>query len=233
MTTTSGGDTGSHYPTAVYLKEVLLPRAKIMGWDQGNYAGFPVLYHYFPLTFILMVLISYIIPMQIAFKIVTVLGTFLLPICVYYAFRFLKYLFPVPIIAAVFSLPFLFLETNSMWGGNIPSTLAGEYSYSLSLSLMVLFFGSLYSGIENKDKIIPNALIFFLIGFSHGFTMVFSGVIALFFLFTKKDFWPNFVYLFKVFGLGGLLLSFWFIPFLANMPYVTSYVARWQITSIA
>jgi len=230
-TITAGGDTPSHYPTAVHLKEVLLPQGKIMGWDQGNYAGFPIFYHYFPLTFIFMVILSYVIPMQVAFKFITVLGTFLLPVCVYFAFRFLKYKFPIPIFGAVFSLAFLFLEANSMWGGNIPSTLAGEYSYSFSLAIMILFFGSVYDGVQTKKRIAFNALLLFLIGMSHGFTLVFSGVIALFSLFSKKAFWQNFVYLFKIYGLAGLLLSFWLIPFLANFAYVTSYVAHWELGS--
>jgi uncharacterized membrane protein len=231
-TTTTGGDTASHYPTAVYLKEVLLPAGKILGWDQGNYAGYPIFYHYFPLSFILMALLNFLIPMQVAFKLVSVLGTFLLPLCVYGAFRFLKYKFPIPIAAAAFSLAFLFMEANSMWGGNIPSTLAGEFSYSLSLALMILFFGSIYSGIQSKDKIIFNSILIFLIGLSHGYTLIGTGVIAAFFLFTRKDFWENFKYLFKVFGLGVMLLAFWLLPFIGNLAYVTSYVARWQIASI-
>jgi hypothetical protein len=32
-------------------------------------------------------------------------------------------------------LPFLFMEGNSMWGGNIPSTLAGTFCYSMGFSL--------------------------------------------------------------------------------------------------
>jgi len=232
LTTTTGGDTASHYPTAVYLKEVLLTKGKIMGWDQGNYAGFPIFYHYFPLTFMLMVILSYLIPMSMAFKLVSVLGIFLLPVCVYFAFRLLRYQFPVPIIAATFSLAFLFMEANSMWGGNIPSTLAGEYSYGLSLALMLLFSGNIYDGIESKNKVVSNALLVFLMGLSHGYTLIFSGVISAFFLITRKAFWDNFKYLCKVFGLGALLLSFWLVPFFANLPYVTSYVTRWQIKSI-
>src|SRR3989339_1047194 len=129
VTSTTGGDTISHFPTAVYLKNVLLPAGKIMGWDPGNYAGYPLFYHYFPLTFIFMAVLGFIIPIEVAFKIGTVLGVFLLPVCVFFAFRFLKYKFPIPIIAACFTLPFLFMESNSMWGGNIPSMLAGESSY--------------------------------------------------------------------------------------------------------
>jgi len=203
-----------------------------MGWDPGNYAGYPLFYHYFPLTFIFMAVLGFIIPIEVAFKIGTVLGVFLLPVCVFFAFRFLKYKFPIPIIAACFTLPFLFMESNSMWGGNIPSMLAGESSYAFSFAIMLLFFGSLYDGIRNNDKIIFNSLLLFLIGFSHGFTFVFTGVIGAFFLLTRKDFFKNFIYLVKTYGLAGLLLAFWFIPFLANIPYVTSYVTRWHIESI-
>lgn len=231
LTTTTGGDTGSHYPTALYLKEVLFPAGKILGWDPGNYAGYPLFYHYFPLTFIIMAILNFIIPMQIAFKLVSVMGTFLLPVCTYWAFRWLRYKFPIPIMATVFSLPFLFMEANSMWGANIPSTLAGEYSYSFSFALLVLFWGGLYYNIEKKQKIILNALLFFCIALSHAFTFILSGAIALFFLFDRRNFWPNFWYLFRVFGLGGLLFSFWLIPFLGNVPFVTSYVTRWAIAS--
>ena len=184
-TITTGGDTGSHYNTAVYLKEVLIPRGKIMGWMQGNYAGFPLFYHYFPLPFVLMVLLSYVIPMQIAFKIVSVLGVFLLPLCVYAAFRLLKYEFPIPILGAVLSLSFLFMEANSMWGANIPSTLAGEFSYGIGISIAFLFFGTLYAGITENKYLLLNAFLVFLLGLSHGYAIIFAGVIASYFIFTR------------------------------------------------
>lgn len=232
LTTTTGGDTASHYPSAIHLKEVLLPHGKVMGWEHGNYAGFPLFYHYFPLTFLIKVILSLVMPMEIAFKLVSILGTFLLPVCVYWTFRFMKYKFPAPILAATFSLAFLFMEANSMWGGNIPSTLAGESSYSFSFAVLFLFFGSLFAGIRDKNKIVFNAFLVFLIGFSHGFTLVFSGVIAAYFLITRKDFVTNFVYLFKVFALGVLFLAFWLVPFFGNLPWVTSYVTKWYIKSI-
>jgi len=231
-TITTGGDTGSHYYTAVYLKDVLIPHGKIMGWLQGNYAGFPLFYHYFPLPFLIMVLLSYIIPMQIAFKIVSVLGVFLLPLCVYLAFRLLEYEFPIPILGALFALPFLFMEANSMWGANIPSTLAGEFSYGIGISLLFLFFGTLYSGIINQNKILLNAFLVFLLGLSHGYAIIFSGVIGSYFLLTRKHFWENFKYLFYVYSLGFLLLGFWIIPFFGTLPWVTEYVTAWYIKSI-
>ena len=149
-TITTGGDTGSHYYTAEYLKNYLLPRLKVSGWCQGNLAGFPMLQNYFPLPFFLMALLSWVIPLEISFKLITVLGTFLLPPCTYLFFRFLRQPFPVPVMAAVFTLPFLFMEGNSMWGGNIPSTLAGTFCYSLGFALAILWLGLLYRAITEQ-----------------------------------------------------------------------------------
>jgi len=231
-TITTGGDTGSHYNTAVYLKEALLPQGKIMGWMMGNYAGFPLFYHYFPLPFVLMAGLSFILPLQIAFKLISVLGIFLLPLSIYFSFRALKYDFPVPITSALFTLPFLFNEANSMWGANIPSTLAGEISYSLGISLAFLFFGTLYAGIRDKKWIILNGLLVCLLGLSHGYSLIFGLVIGSYFLFSRQSFKDNLWYLVRVFGLGTLLLGFWFLPFLATLPYVTEYVTAWYIKSI-
>ena len=84
-----------------------------------------MLQNYFPLPFLIMTVLSWVMPLQIAFKVTTLLGTFLLPPCTYLFFRFLKQPFPIPITGALFSLSFLFMEGNSMWGGNIPSTPGG------------------------------------------------------------------------------------------------------------
>lgn len=230
QTTINGGDTGSHFPCADYLKGVLLPQAKIMGWMQGNYAGFPLFYHYFPLPFLLMAGLGYLISLEVSFKLVTVLGVFLLPFCVYFAFRFLKYEFPIPIFAAVFSLPFLFNQGNSMWGGNIPSTLAGEFCYSLGFAFVLLFMGTLYRGITEGKYLVLNALLIFLIGFSHAYTLIFCLILGSFFVF--DNFKKNFKYLFGVYGLGFLFLSFWLLPVLGNLPYTTSFVFRWTIRSV-
>lgn len=231
LSTATGGDMGSHYPAAVYLKQVLMPAGKIMGWDQGCYAGYPLFYHYFPLPFIIMALISFAIPMQIAFKLVTILGTLMLPVCTYFALRVMKFKFPIPILGAMFTLAFLFNEGNSMWGGNILSTLAGEFSYSLSLALMVLLSGTLYAGVVEDKWRVWNATLVFLIGFSHGFTLVFSCVMAVFFVMCRRDFWKNFKYLFHVFGLGGLLLAFWIVPFFFNLPYVNAATTKWVVAA--
>jgi hypothetical protein len=86
-TVTAGGDMASHYYAAAYMRDVLLPKGQVTGWCPGNYAGLPLFQFYFFLPFLLIALVSYLVPLTIAFKIGTVLGTFLLPICAYGALR--------------------------------------------------------------------------------------------------------------------------------------------------
>ena len=86
LTITAGGDTASHYFTAQYLRDYLLPQGKLSGWCQGNLGGFPILQYYFPLPFLAMAVLSWTMPLQIAFKLVSVAGIFLLPSCTYLFF---------------------------------------------------------------------------------------------------------------------------------------------------
>ena len=41
LSTTTGGDTASHYYTAYYTAHHLLPHGRVLGWMPGNWAGFP------------------------------------------------------------------------------------------------------------------------------------------------------------------------------------------------
>jgi uncharacterized membrane protein len=220
-TSTGGGDTVGYYYMTHYIHEYLLPRFKILGWSPGWFAGFPIFQFYFPLSFLISGLLSLAIPVHVAFKIITMLGVFLLPFCVFFSFKFMKYKFPIPAIAAITSLTFLFLEHYSMWGGNIPSTLAGEFSQGLSLSLMVLFFGSLYRGIEEKKYLIFNGILFSLIVLSHGVITAYTTATAIFFLITlnKKGFFSRIKYLFVLFLLAGFLAGFYLIPMVLKSGY--------------
>ncbi len=55
---------------------------------------------------------------------------------------------PIPAALAAFTLPYLFDYTFTIDGGNLFSTLAGEYAYSLSVALALLFLGLLARGLR-------------------------------------------------------------------------------------
>ncbi|MBI9075609.1 MAG: tetratricopeptide repeat protein [Desulfatibacillum sp.] len=228
-TITAGGDTPSHYFTASFLTEYILHTGKISGWCHGNLAGFPMLQYYFPAPFLLMSGLSTMVGLPVAFKLVTALGVFMLPASVYGFFRLLRQLFPVPIVGACFSLIFLFNEGNKMWGGNIPSTMAGEFCYSIGFSLAILWMGMVYRTMEKPTlrQIVLTAAFLALVGLSHAYALLFAGFGSGFFLLTKSRFKAHLNTLLKIHGLAFCLLGFWIMPLIANLPWTTKFNILW------
>src|SRR5579864_518370 len=71
-TTPAGGDMGAHVWLPDFVKRSLLPHLRITGWTPDWYDGFPALTYYFPGPIFGIALLSYILPYNIAFKLVTV-----------------------------------------------------------------------------------------------------------------------------------------------------------------
>jgi TolA-binding protein len=230
-TTTTGGDTASHFYTLEYLKEVLLPTGLVSGWTPGNYAGFPILQFYFPLNFLFMVFLSGVVSLQVAFKLGSLAGILLLPLTAYGFLRLVRVPFPGPGIGAALTLPVLFNSSHSMWGGNILSSFAGEISYALSMALSLLLLGSLYRGIRANSGVVRNALLVFLVGFSHGYTLLFSEAMSAYLLIAQRGFIGRCFYLGRVYALAFCLLAFWIVPLLVFTRYTTPYDLVWTIYS--
>jgi hypothetical protein len=230
-TVTNGGDMGTHYYAAAYMRDVLLPKGAVTGWCPGNYCGFPLFQFYFFLPFLMMALLAYAMPLTIAFKLVTVLGTFLLPVCAYLGMRLGGAPFPGPALAALATLPFLFMEANSMWGGNIPSTLAGEFTFSIGLALAVLFTGVLRRMIERRRGYVWAGLLVAIVGMAHGYTLLWAGLFSTWELVTVRGWWRRVGALTAIHGLAILLMAFWLFPLLAYAPWTTSYSHVWVIKS--
>ncbi|MFH1053361.1 MAG: 6-pyruvoyl-tetrahydropterin synthase-related protein [Candidatus Woesearchaeota archaeon] len=216
----TGGDYGSHLILGHYARENLW-NGNLIGLYPDWMAGMPMFQFYFMLPYVMSALLSYIIPFNIAFKIISVLGIFLLPLFVYLSLRILKFRFPIPIMGAISSLFLLFDGTYSVWGGNIKSTLAGQFSYSISLTILILFLGMLFYGMKEKKYPIWNIILFSLILLSHLYTFIiacFIMIINLVYAIIKKDA-EGIKYLVKVGGIAFLLTAFWSIPFVAKLPW--------------
>ncbi|MEA2499191.1 MAG: hypothetical protein QOH26_1596, partial [Actinomycetota bacterium] len=167
-TITTGGDTGAHIYAPWYLKHHLLPHGQLSGWSPGWFAGFPMLHFYFPLVAAFQAILSYVIPYGIAFKLGTILGTFFLPVSFYLMFRLLRFRFPTPIIGAVLAFSFLFMDSYTIYGANIASSLAGEYSFALSVGLCFVFYGLAYRvATEDRGQPLLAAVVLAMAVLSH------------------------------------------------------------------
>lgn len=219
-TMTSGGDTGSHNYIAHYSKQIF---PKIKWWSPDWAAGFPFLYFYPPFLFYLTSIFASFFPINVVFKLATLLGTFCLPLAIFLSLKLLKFDFPIPHLGALFSLNYLFLEKFSIYGGNIPSTLSGEFSYSLSFAIFFLFASLLFRGIEENRYLVLNIFILSLMVLIHPFPVMVTVILSIFVFLIKgilaKKTKEVFVYLLKVYGTAFLITSFWSFPFLSLLPY--------------
>lgn len=233
-TTPAGGDMASHYYAAAYMRDVLLPRGGVTGWCPGSFAGFPLFQLYFPLPFALMALLSFVLPMSVAFKVVTALGPVALPACAYASLRLLGAPFPGPALAAVSTLCFLFMEANSMWGGNILSTLAGEFTYAIALDLGLLFIGVLARAMRARRGSIRASVLLAAVGLCHGYVLLWTGFVSLLELLVPHERARRLVALLAIHGLAVSLMAFWLVPLLWYAPWTTPYdpvssFESWQV----
>jgi len=143
----TGGDTGSHLAVPAYLKSVGNP-FNLTPWYPGWFAGMPAYTYYFVLPDILAWFGSYIIGFAVAFKLATILGSVLMPITAYMMGRLFKAPRPIPAALAVATLPFLFDASFTIDGGNLFSSMAGEYAFALSLALALLTIGLFARGVR-------------------------------------------------------------------------------------
>lgn len=215
-TTTNGGDMGAHNYIAKFFIDELFPDFRMSGWDMGWFAGMPMLTFYFPLPYLLIALLSKIFVYNIAFKLVTILGSLILPVSVYYFGKLFRFKYPYPEFASIGAMAFLYMESHKIYGGNFLGTFAGEFSYSISFGLVFIFIAALYRGIEREkfDWLFSvNCILLACIVLTHLITVI-AVLIIVPSLFIIKRTLKCARYIAAVFAVGFLLSAFWSVPFL-------------------
>ena len=222
-TTPAGGDMGAHVWAPAYLRDHLLPHGRLTGWTPDWYDGFPAFVFYFPLPSLLIVLLNLVLPYGIAFKLVSVLGVLSLPVAAWAFGRLAGMRNPAPACLAVATVPFLFDRSFTIYGGNIPSTLAGEFAFSISLSVALVFLGMFARGLRTGRHRGLSAVLLAVTALCHiipTFFAVFgAGVLTLMSLTHRPFTWARFRFAVPAVVVGGLLAGFWVVPFLLRIPY--------------
>lgn len=224
-TTPTGGDNAAHLWTADYARRELLPHLRLTGWSNDWYAGLPVLGFYFPLPAWLIVALSFVVPYAVAYKLVTVLGTvLLLPLCHRLA-RKASCSSTESLVFAYGALPFLLARHFRILGGNLLSTMAGEFSFSLGLALAVLYAGLLITVLRTGRGRGRAALVLAATGLCH----LVPGLLAAMFTVgavvgfaerarVRRQLSDTALVAIS----GGLLTGFWSLPFVGNLSLTNS-----------
>ena len=214
--TPSGGDMGAHVLVPAYLRDTLLPEGRVLGWSNSWFGGFPVFYFYFPLPALVTVLFDLILPYGVAFKLVTILGLLALPAATYFLVRVMRFARPTALVAAASGGTFVFMESYSIYGGNIPSTLAGEFSFSWSFALALVYLGLLIKIVHDEQKLVPLAgLVLALTALTHLITTLAIILASIPILVWKRGAKPVVV----TWLIGFLIAGFWAVPLLARVAY--------------
>lgn len=216
----TGGDMGAHVWAPAYLRDHLLTNFKLSGWSMDWYSGLPIYRFYMVIPALMIVLLDVVLPYGIAIKIIAVIGILTLPYATWLFGRFAKFAYPLPELFAIAATIFLFDESFTIYGGNIASTMAGEFSFSISLSLAMLGFALLAKGLDTGKHRISAAIIISLSALSHGIVLlfVFGGAALMLVVWNKRE---SFQFGAKVIALAVLLSSFWVIPFVTSHAYMT------------
>ncbi len=248
QTTTTGGDTGAHVMMPSLFNTVLFPH--LTGWDPGWYDGYPAYTFYFVLPDVLVALASHLISYDVAFKLATVLGSVLLPVAAWALGRLFGLRAPGPAALAAATLPFLFDYTWTIYGGNLFSTLAGEYAYSLSVAALLVFLGLFARGIRTGHHRAWAAIALAACVLAHvvpGLLALLGALVILVFELLPRRFRPTdgggvdavrgslatMWWAASTVALGLLLAAWWIVPFGArnslstsmNYSKVTTYVS--------
>jgi hypothetical protein len=242
-TTTDGGDTGAHVMLPAFLKSNLLTHGHLTGWDPGWYDGFPLYTFYFPLPALFTVAFNAVTSYDVAFKLVTVLGSVTLPVAAWAFGRLSGLRDPGPGCLAAATLPFLFEPSFSIYGGNLLSTMAGEFSYSLAISFALVFLGVAALGLRTGRYRSLAAVLLAATLLCHVILFMFAGVGVGVWLLLDADLRRSFASGIRgavgrrrwgrrvwwgvvVAAIGVGLTAWWFVPFVVDQPYSTN--MGWQ-----
>ncbi len=215
--TATGGDMGAHVWSADFVTRGLFPKGRLTGWSDDWMFGIPVLNFYFPLPTLTIGLLSKILGPQIAFKLITALGIFTLPAASWASGKLARLPRPAPTLMGLASFIFLFGRQYDLfiYGGNILSTMAGEFSFSISLSLAVLFLGSYINVLRTGNGRGRTALLLATTGLCHLLPTMWAGLAALIlsvvYLDVTKLRLRNTKKFVSVLGMGAFIAFFTFI----------------------
>jgi hypothetical protein len=234
-TTPTGGDLGLHvYPFARGVEGILAGRGTA-GWDPGWFAGFPRFYFYFPLPAWLVAALTPVVGFEVGLKLVVVTGLIALPFVSYFLARQLG-LGPFESgFAAALGGAFVFMEDYSHLGANIYSTLVGEFAYSISFTLSLLFIGLVTrflgsvhvqaprwdqgpEGAGDRASLLrlATALVLAATALSHVLTTM-AAVVASAPLLLRA---PSRRFVLLAWSGGFAFSAFWAIPFLVRSPWM-------------
>ena len=214
--TPTGGDMGAHIVAIDTFIKDFMPNFQINGWSNDWFGGYPLYYFYFPLPAIITFFLNLIFPFGIAFKIMVVLSIILVVYSIEKLMR--KTSNQISIYGATAGLFYVFTESFTIYGGNLASTLAGQFSFGYSLAFANLSIFYLLKSNNNfrfpiSSIFLASCLLSHLIPF-----IIYSPIYAFYWLSRKQNFNQKILSI----SIFLALVSRWSTSLIMNLEYTTN-----------
>ena len=166
-------------------------------------------------------LLLLIIPFHygLAFKLVVAVGLVLMPFAGWKMGRLASLPEPAPALLGVSTLAFIFDRSFNIMGGNLMSTMAGEFAFTLAITSCLIYIGLLIKGVETGEKRALAALFLALTGLCHLLVVFFALLVSFVAVATRLS-KASIRWITEVGLLSGLLSAFWVIPFWWHRSYL-------------
>ncbi|UDY35617.1 hypothetical protein [Dermatobacter hominis] len=171
----------------VWLSPFLLAALAFVGRFVYLRVTHPVLRTFLWIVIGVLAILSVPVPYEVAFKLVTVSGLVTLPLAAFALARSFKMPFPGPALVAVGAAAFLYETGYTILGGNITSTMAGEFAFSISLTLCLLYLAVLVRGVRTGRDMALAATLFGLVVLCHIIPAMFAVAATVIFLLTRRE----------------------------------------------
>ena len=222
QTTPTGGDMGAHVWAPAFLRDHYIGNGQLSGWSMDWYGGLPLYRFYMVIPALAIIALDSVpfISYGVAFKLVAISGLITFPFACWSFGRLAAFRHPIPELFAFAGMTFLLDESFEIYGGNVKSTMAGEYSFSIALTLAMLGLGLLAHGLRTGKHRVWAAVVISLAMVSHGIVLIFVAFAAAILCLVWID-KTRIVYAVTT-GITTLLLSLWWVgPFLFGHEFMT------------
>jgi len=214
--TPTGGDMGAHIVAIDTFIKDFMPNFQISGWSNDWFAGYPLYYFYFPLPAIITFFLDLIFPFGVAFKLMVVISTILVVYSLEKLLR--KDSIKFSSIGATAGLFYVFTESFTIYGGNLASTLAGQFSFAYSLAFGNLAIFYLIKS-NNKFRFSISSIFLSLCLLSHLIPfIIYIPIYGFYWLFKKENIYQKILSI----TIFLALVSRWFISLFINLEFTTN-----------
>ena len=147
-----------------------------------------------------------------ALKWVTIGGLVVMPVAGWLTGRLSGLPFPGPALTAVATLPFVFDRSFNIMGGNLMSTMAGEFAFTLAVAACLVYIGLMVRGLETGQGRAAAAAMLALTGLCH-LLVAFYALVASAVALALRPGREALRWMLTTGLVAGLCSAFWVLPF--------------------